>query len=43
MNKKFWADEITRLYLEGYSLDQARNMVRKMMKEYKRKELKGGF
>ena len=40
MNKSFWADEIKRLYLEGHSLDEARSMVRKMMKEEKRKELK---
>lgn len=40
MDKHFWADEIKRLYMEGYSLDEARNKVRKMMKEEKRKEIK---
>jgi hypothetical protein len=37
-----YAEEIVRLYFEGYSLDQARLMVRKMMKEDKREELRDG-
>lgn len=38
----FWVDEMVRLYFEGYSLDQARTIVRKMMKEEKREELRNG-
>lgn len=37
----FWVDEMVRLYFEGYSLDQARTIVKKMMKEY-REELADG-
>jgi hypothetical protein len=36
MDKKQWADEMVRLYFEGYSLDQARRTVKKMMKEARR-------
>jgi len=39
MNNKFWSDEIVRLYMEGKSLDEARDIVRRMMKEKKREEL----
>jgi hypothetical protein len=42
MDKHFWADEMVRLWQEGYSLDQARILVRKMMKKEKREELADG-
>ncbi|WP_281417345.1 hypothetical protein [Clostridium mobile] len=34
-----WADEVKRLYFEGYTLDEARVKVKKMMKEQERREL----
>jgi len=39
MNNKFWSDEMVRLWREGKSLDEARAIVRRMMKEKKREEL----
>lgn len=33
MDTHFWKEEIWRLYYEGYSFDEARRKVKKMMKE----------